>query len=159
MNAGELTIRPLAPADAAACDAIILSLPYHFGNAAGRAECARAVREGDGLVAARDDRVVGFLTVAREHDRAAEITWLAVEHAARGQGIGRALVERLCVALRAEGRRLLLVMTLSSSYDEGDVPDGYARTRAFYRTLGFIEAKEFPDLWPGNPAVLFALPL
>jgi ribosomal protein S18 acetylase RimI-like enzyme len=150
-----VVVRPLTPADADACDAIILTLPYHFGNAGGRAECARAVREDSGLVAERDGRIVGFLVVERHYERSAEITWLAVDNAARGQGIGSALVEQLCATLRAEGRTLLLVMTLSDSYDEGAVEDSYARTRDFYRRLGFSEAREFPDLWPGNPALLF----
>jgi ribosomal protein S18 acetylase RimI-like enzyme len=150
-----VVIRALTPADAEACDAVILSLPYHFGNAAGRAECARAVREDDGLVAERAGRVVGFLIVKRHYARAAEISWLAVEDGQRGQGVGSALVEQLCATLRAEGRQLLLVMTLSDSYDESAVEDSYARTRAFYRRLGFIEAREFADLWPGNPALLF----
>ena len=151
----ELTVRPLAPADATACDAIILSLPYHSGNAGGRAECARAVREDAGLVATRDRRVVGFLTVERHYERSAEISWLAVEHADRGQGVGSALVAALCETLRAEGRELQLVMTLSDSFDESAVEDSYVRTRAFYRGLGFIVAREFANLWPGNPVLLF----
>ena len=48
-------IRDLAPGDADACDAIVLSLPYHFGL-----EQGRAVR--DLLEAA------GFADVASEHD-------------------------------------------------------------------------------------------
>jgi GNAT superfamily N-acetyltransferase len=150
----DITIRPLAAADAPACDDIIRSLPYHFGNEDGRQECARAVRSCDGLVAARGDVVVAFLTVERHFERSAEITWMAVQAESRGQGIGRALVERLCDALHDEGRQVLLVMTLGPSYDEGDVEDGYERTRAFYRSVGFLPAREWPDFWPTNPALL-----
>ena len=154
-------VRPLSAADADACDAVIRSLPYHFGDEAGRRECARAVRASDGLVAVLDGRVVGFLTVQRHFETSAEITWMAVHAAHRGRGVGRALIERLCRELRAEGRRLLLVMTLAASHDEGDVADGYARTRAFYRALGFIPAREFArgTLWPNSPALLLVLPL
>lgn len=42
---------------------------------------------------------------------------------------------------------------------EGGVVDGYNRTRAFYRALGFIAAREYPTLWPDSPAMLFVLPL
>jgi ribosomal protein S18 acetylase RimI-like enzyme len=150
----DLTLRPLTPSDGPACDAIILSLPYHFGNAGGRAECARAVREDSGLVAERSGQIVGFLVCARRYERSAEITWLAVDNAARGNGVGTALVERLEEQLRAEGRTLLLVMTLSDSADESGVTDSYVQTRAFYRKLGFEFACEFLDLWPGNPALL-----
>jgi hypothetical protein len=37
-----IAIRELGPSDAAACDAIVHSLPYHFGLEIGRAEAARA---------------------------------------------------------------------------------------------------------------------
>src|SRR5438093_548997 len=66
---------------------------------------------------------------------------------------------RLCRELGAEGRRLLRAMTLAASRDEGDVADGYGRTRAFYRALGFIPAREFPTYWPTSPALLLVLPL
>jgi len=39
------------------------------------------------------------------------------------------------------------------------VADGYQRTRAFYRPVGFLPARELPDLWPGNKALLLAMPL
>ena len=39
-----MQVRPLTAADAEACDAIVLSLPYHFGDEAGRADCAAAAR-------------------------------------------------------------------------------------------------------------------
>ncbi len=158
MNPG-VTIRPLGPADAEACDRIIASLPYHFGDSAGRAECAEAVRSRPGLVACLEGRPVGFLTVERHGPESAEITWLAVEDAGRGRGIGTALVRELCRRLRGDGCRLMLVHTLAESLPEPGVVDGYARTRAFYRRLGFISAREYPDLWPSSPAQLFVLPL
>ena len=153
------TIRPLEAADAPACDEVIRSLPYHFGDEDGQRQCAEAVRAGPGLVAVRDDRVVGFLTVAHHFESASEITWMAVHARHRGQGIGRALVDRLTGRLRGEGRRLLLVLTVSSLDEEPGVADGYQRTRAFYRSVGFLPARELPDLWPGDKALLLVMPL
>jgi hypothetical protein len=43
--------------------------------------------------------------------------------------------------------------------EEPGVTDGYQRTRAFYRSVGFLPARELPDLWPGNKALLLAMPL
>ena len=154
-----VTIRPLEAADAPACDAIIRSLPYHFGDPDGQRQCAEAVRASPGLVAVRDDRVVGFLTVAHKFESASEITWMAVHARHRGQGMGRALVDRLTGQLRGEGRRLLLVLTVSSLDEEPGVDDGYQRTRAFYRSVGFLPARELPDLWPGDKALLLVMPL
>lgn len=152
-------IRKLTPSDADECDAIILSLPYHFGNEGGREECARAVRSGSGLVAQHGDTVVGFLTIERHFDSSAEITWMAVRNSHRGQGFGRSLVQRLVADLREEQRSTLLVMTLGPSYDEGDVSDSYDRTRSFYRSVGFVPVREWVDFWPDNPALLMMMRL
>ena len=154
-----VVIRPLEGDNAPACDGVIRSLPYHFGDPDGRRECAEAVRASDGQVAVRDDQVVGFLTVAHHFEAVSEITWMAVHARHRGQGIGRALVGRLTGRLRGEGRRLLLVLTVSSLEEEPGVADGYQRTRAFYRSVGFLPARELPDLWPGDKALLLAMPL
>jgi ribosomal protein S18 acetylase RimI-like enzyme len=155
----DLAIRPLAAADAPACDEIVRSLPYHFGDPGGRRECAAAVRRGGGLVAVRDGRVVGFLTVVHHFEATSEITWMAVHAGHRDRGVGRALIGRLTDQLRAEGRRLLLVLTVSSLDEEPGVVDGYQRTRAFYQAVGFLPARELPDLWPGDKALLLAMPL
>jgi ribosomal protein S18 acetylase RimI-like enzyme len=125
-----VTIRPLEAADARACDGVIRSLPYHFGDEDGQRQCAEAVRAGPGLVAVRDDRVVGFLTVVHQFESTSEITWMAVHARHRGQGIGRALVGRLAGQLRGQGRRPLLVLTVSSLDEEPGVDDGYQRSGA-----------------------------
>jgi GNAT superfamily N-acetyltransferase len=153
-----LALRPEAHADT--CDAIVASLPYHFGNAEGRRECARAVRGEPGLVAVDGADVLGFLTFARRFDDVAEIRWMAVRNDRRGHGIGTALVERFAEEMAAEHRTLLTVLTVSPT-DEGDEPDappggGYAATRAFYRARGFTLVRDLPGLWPGDLAVLMA---
>ena len=63
-------IRALRPdREAAACDAIIASLPDLFGMEEGIRECAEAVRTQSGLVAEIDGSVVGFLTLSRPYPR------------------------------------------------------------------------------------------
>jgi hypothetical protein len=51
------------------------------------------------------------------------------------------------------------VTTLSAREEEPGVTDGYNRTRAFYRAVGFVPARELPDLWPNQKALLLAMPL
>jgi ribosomal protein S18 acetylase RimI-like enzyme len=152
-------VRPLRAEDAERCDRIVASLPYHFGQEDGRRECARAVRAQPGLVAVEDGTLVGFLTVQHHFDHAAEITWMAVHADHRHRGVGRALVGRLCRDLAAEGRRLLLVLTVSPSDPGPEPPDGYQATRAFYRSVGFLLARDLPGLWPNDTAVLLVQPL
>lgn len=142
-----VTIRPLEAADAEACDAIIGSLPYHFGLEEGRRECAAAVRSQRGLVAEREGRVVGFLTFEPRFDEAAEITWMAVHADHRRGGMGRGLMDRVAADLEAEGRRLLLVLTVSPNDPPDEIPDGYQATRAFYAANGFTLARDFAGYW------------
>jgi ribosomal protein S18 acetylase RimI-like enzyme len=153
-------IRSLRPEDADACDRIIAGLPYHFAHEQGRRDCAAAVRRDTGLVAIEDADVVGFLTYVYRFDEAAEITWMAVRADRRRRGIGHALIDRLSEQLAAEGRRVLLVLTVSPS-DPGDEPDdGYQSTRAFYRSTGFVLARDLRGEWDADTAVLMvrALP-
>jgi GNAT superfamily N-acetyltransferase len=146
-------IRPLRTDDAAACDAVLRSLPDWFGNEQGLADAAAAVRSQAGLVSEVDGAVTGFLTWKRHHPAAAEITWLAVHADRRGGGTGTALVEELVAT--AAGLRYLTVKTLSA---QSEYPP-YEETRAFYRARGFTELVEL-DIWgPENPATLFVRPL
>lgn len=152
-----LRIRPLvAAADAEACDAIVASLPYHFGLEEGRRECASAVRSQQGLVAERDGRVLGFLTFEPLFEEAAEVTWMAVHADDRHAGVGHALMDRLATDLEAEGRRLLLVLTVSPNDPPDEIADGYQATRAFYAANGFVLARDFAGYWGEHdtPALL-----
>jgi GNAT superfamily N-acetyltransferase len=65
-------------------------------------------------------------------------------------GIGTALLEAAEAALRERGVEYLQVKTLGPSYED----ECYAATRRFYEARGFVPLEEFPDLWPGNPALL-----
>lgn len=159
MSARAVGVRPLQRSDADACDAIVLSLPYHFGHEGGRRECAAAVRTQSGLVAVVDGEVAGFLTVARHYAAAAEITWMAVRSDHRRRGVGGQLVARLCGQLRNEGRRLVLVLTVSTSDPGPDPDDGYGSTRRFYSANGFLEARDLPGYWDRDTPVVMVRPL
>jgi len=155
----DVSIRALGPEDADACDGIIAGLPYHFAHEQGRRNCAAAVRRDAGLVAIEDAEVVGFLTYAYRFDEAAEITWMAVRADRRRRGIGHALIDRLSEQLAAEGRRLLLVLTVSPSDPSAEPDDGYQSTRAFYRSTGFVLGRDLRGEWDSDTAVLMVLAL
>jgi ribosomal protein S18 acetylase RimI-like enzyme len=149
-----VTIRALGSGDVNACDGIIAGLPYHFAHEPGRRACAAAVRRDPGLIATEGADVVGFLTYVHRFDEAAEITWMAVRADRRRRGIGHALVDRLAEQLAAEGRGILLVLTVSPN-DRGQEPDdGYGSTRAFYRSTGFVLGRDLPGEWDADTAVL-----
>jgi GNAT superfamily N-acetyltransferase len=147
-------VRPLTPGDAVACDAIVGSLPYHFGDPDGRAACAEAVRTSAGLVYEVGGRVAGFLTWRTWYERAVEITWMAVDADHRRRGVGTALLEALATAV-PPGVRHLIVTTLAETTPEPGVADGYAGTRRFYAAHGFDPVWEPHGWWSErNQAVL-----
>jgi ribosomal protein S18 acetylase RimI-like enzyme len=154
MSDAAVDVQPLRPGHAAACDAIVAGLPYHFGLEEGRRACAEAVRTHEGLVALSAGRVVGFLTYQRRFVAAAEITWMAVDAARRRTGVGRRLVERLSSVLAREGRRFLVLLTVSPSDTSAEPPDGYQATRAFYESVGFVYLRNLPGLWTSDLPVL-----
>ncbi|HUZ84757.1 MAG TPA: GNAT family N-acetyltransferase, partial [Gaiellales bacterium] len=88
-------MRPLRADDAAVCDTIVASLPHHFGEAGGRADCARAVRSQAGLVVSTGGEVAGFLTWRAWYGTSVEITWMAVRAGCRRSGLGTALIQSL----------------------------------------------------------------
>jgi GNAT superfamily N-acetyltransferase len=149
--------RQLVVNDAETCDAILATLPYHFGDEEGRRECAAAVRAQRGLVAEDGGEVVGFLTLEPRYDEWLEVTWMAVRADRRRQGIGR-LLDRVASDSREEGRKFLLVLTVSPSDGADEIPDGYQATRAFYTANGFILARDFPGYSKSDTPVLMVRP-
>ena len=92
----------------------------------------------------------GFLSLKRHNPRAAEVYVMGVVPEQHRRGIGTALLAAAEEALRERGVEYLQVKTLGPSRES----EGYARTRRFYEARGFVPLEEFPDLWPGNPALL-----
>jgi GNAT superfamily N-acetyltransferase len=154
-----VAIRQLVVRDAHACDGIVATLPYHFGDEDGRRECAAAVRSQRGLVAQDGGEVVAFLTLEPRFDECVEVTWMAVRADRRRQGIGRALLDRAATDARRSDRRFLLVLTVSPSDGPDEIPDGYQATRAFYEANGFILTRDFPGYWESDTPVLMVRPL
>lgn len=74
------------------------------------------VLEDDGLVAVLGERSVGLITWVTEPDGlSAEIRAIAVDAAARGRGIGRALFEGAHGALAASGIRAAWLVTTNDN--------------------------------------------
>lgn len=158
-SAAPAQIRPLDPADGAACDAIVASLPYHFGDEHGRDLCAAAVRDQAGFVATLADTPVEFVTWRPWYEATAEITWMAVHARERRRGIGRMLVDAFLAGL-GSGVRYAVVTTLSEATPEPGVNDGYAGTRAFWRRCGFEPVLDPAGWWNDeNQAVVMVQPL
>ncbi len=78
-----------------------------------------------------------------------DLYWIAVSAAAKGKGVGRALMARVEDEVRALGGRMVKLDT--SGREE------YAPTRAFYLGIGYTLSATVPDFYaPGDDLVIFS---
>ena len=144
-------VEPARPDDAPACEALLRSLPAWFGIEQAILDYRKDVESLETLVVRDHAGLVGFLTLKQPYPESAEIRVMAVRAEVHGRGVGRALVGKAERLLRDRGTRFLQVKTLG----EGRPDENYARTRGFYRALGFVPLEEH-DLWgDGNPCLVF----
>ncbi|HEX3648928.1 MAG TPA: N-acetyltransferase [Pseudonocardiaceae bacterium] len=139
-----------SPELAGITERLLAMLPSWFGIPESNAEYVAAATRLSGYVAHSGAVPIGILLQERHFPESAEIHLLAVDPTCHRKGVGRALVGALIDELRPTGCRLLQVKTLGPSRPDA----GYARTRAFYRAVGFLPVEELPDLWPGNPCLV-----
>lgn len=132
------------------CEAILATLPTWFGIPEANADYVVAAEANPTFVAYEDGKPVGLTTLTRFGGFAAEVHLMAVLPELHRRGVGRSMLDQAESWLRAQGVEYLQVKTLSDSADD----EGYAKTRAFYRGMGFRDLEEFPLLWdPSNPAL------
>ena len=144
-------VRLLTDAEKPGCEGILRTLPEWFGVEEAIAEYARDIRCLDTFGAWQHEELLGFITLKRHFDHAAEVRVMAVLAAHHGRGIGRTLLAHAERWLRGRSVRWLQVKTLGPSRAH----EPYDRTRAFYGSAGFEPLEEFETLWSeGNPCLL-----
>lgn len=136
---------------------ILEALPDWFGDPAAIDNYVRATEDAafGSVLAVQDAEVVGVALTRRHFREAAELHLIAVDPSKRGAGVGRALVEHVVDALRADGCTLLSVHTVGPSFEH----EAYAQTRAFYRSLGFTPLEEHDGLDWSGPTLILVRPL
>ena len=97
-----------------------------------------------GFVAEEDGSILGFVTYFINQGKA-EISWMGVMKEHHKMGVGKLLISVLIKKLSIAGLKELYVHTLGDSVDYAP----YAKTRAFYRGIGFKDHKS--TLHPDNP--------
>lgn len=131
------------------CKPILRLLPEWFGIESAIVHYIQAIDRLPTFLAWNQQQVVGFLSIKQHNDFAAEIYVMAVHPQFHRQGVGKQLVEFAEQTLQQQGIEYLQVKTLGLS-----CPDpNYAKTRAFYESVGFKPLEEFLHLWEGNPCL------
>jgi ribosomal protein S18 acetylase RimI-like enzyme len=132
------------------CEPILRALPAWFGVEEATRQYIQDIDVLPTFLALIDGEVVGFLTLKQHTAYTAEIHVMGVHPEMHRRGVGQALMNKAEAHLQEQGIEYLQVKTLSPIHPDG----GYARTRAFYLTMGFRPLEEFPDLWgPENPCL------
>lgn len=105
-----------------------------------------------------DNTLVGFVILRKADMRSLEISWLAILPSYQNQGIGKKLVKESLKYFTDKKYIVCYVKTLAETAND----DGYAKTRAFYKSLGF-QALEIINPYPGwsdeNPCQILATAL
>ena len=143
MNADDIFVDGPLLGQADVCEPILRALPEWFGIEEATAQYVRDIDALPTFLASVGGEAVGFLTVKRHNAFSAEIHVMGVHPAHHHRGAGRALVRAVEDYLRGQGVEYLQVKTLSDAHPD----EGYARTRAFYRAMGFRPLQEFPGPW------------
>jgi ribosomal protein S18 acetylase RimI-like enzyme len=152
--ASDFAIVELDKGDSAIARAILEALPEWFGLADAREAYIANVGRLPMIVArTRAGEAIGFLSLKRHTDAAAEAYVLGVRRKQHGRGCGRAMFAAAERRLAAEGVRYLTVKTLAA-----DHPDqNYAATRRFYQAIGFEPIEVFPTLWSADHPCLLMI--
>ena len=144
-------IVPYEPAFAAECERLIASLPEWFGIPEANAAYLDNLSLLPSWVALVETSIAGAITLEQHVPTAFEVHFMAVRPEQHRRGIGRALLQHAEATARSRGGLWLHVKTLGPS----DPYPPYARTRAFYESMGFAPLFETKELWgEENPALV-----
>ena len=150
----DITIKP-ATKDGAL--AIAQSLPDFFSET-GIISITRDLENHEIWGAYVQENLAGFITLRKADRGSLEISWLAVKKDLQGLGVGSTLVKEVLERFANQGFTVCYVKTLAETVED----EGYAKTRAFYKTLGF-HTLEIIDPYPGwsegNPCQILAASL
>jgi ribosomal protein S18 acetylase RimI-like enzyme len=103
-------------------------------------------------------RMVGFIILRKADIASLEISWLAVKSNSQRQGIGSKLVKDSLNLFSTKGYKICYVKTLAETIEN----IGYAKTRAFYKKLGFYTLEiisPYPGWTVDNPCQILAAAL
>ena len=152
-----MEIRPLAPGDRPALDALLSRIetftPEEVSCALEVIDAALTPNNPDYQVrcAIRDGKVVGYVCYGPTPMTAGtfDLYWIASDPLVRGQGVGAALVSGMEGDIRRRKGRLIRVETSAM--------EAYGPTRGFYASMQYKEESRFRDFYrPGEDLIILA---
>jgi ribosomal protein S18 acetylase RimI-like enzyme len=143
-----ITIRNYEPEDYEKVITIAKVLPEWFTEN-GIDKMKIDLRFQNGLVANLESDIIGFVSFFTLEGEG-HVGWMGITPDYHRQGIGSKLIDHLKTRLKDGGVRSLNVLTLGDSVDY----EPYARTRAFYRAVGFKDHRSYETDNPECPEQL-----
>lgn len=138
--------------DPDATEQILRSLPSWFGIEDAIQNYARDAETKTSYLAVDNDTTVGVALLEWHFPESVELHLMAVHPSYRGQGIGTRLIAQIEQDLREQSVTLFQVKTVGESFAD----PGYAETRAFYRSCGFLPLEEMADIGWDGPTLIMA---
>ncbi len=121
---------------------IAKTLPEYFSEQ-GLKAMEKDLEQGDLFGVYEGNEMIGFVVYKELSPEAIEMAWLGVKKEYQGRGIGKKLVQESVRQIEKQ-YKVCQVKTLSETHPD----EGYAKTRNFYKQLGFI-ALETIQPYPG----------
>ncbi len=143
-------VRSWRPGDDRVCEEILRSVPEWFGIEESLVTYARETATLPTWIVEVKGEPVGFVSIKQHFPESAELAAIAIAAKHHRHGLGRLLVERAERHARAQGCTMFFVKTLGPSRPD----ENYAKTREFYRSMGFSRLEEFHNEWGRNPCLV-----
>jgi len=132
------------------CENILRSLPDWFGIEESTMQYIKDADKMPTMIVKNEIKEIGFLTIKKHFKESADIHCMGILPQYHRKGIGKQLIEKVEIHLKNEGVKMLQVKTISKESD----CKFYAKTRHFYKSVGFIPLEVFPKLWDeANPCL------
>ena len=132
------------------CKKILRSLPDWFGIEESTIQYIKDADKMPTMIVKNETEEIGFLTIKKHFKESADIHCMGILPQYHRKGIGKKMIEEVEIHLKNEGVKMLQVKTIS---EESDCKF-YAKTREFYKSVGFVPLEVFPTLWDkSNPCL------
>lgn len=131
---------------------VLEKLPQWFGNKQALDDYVEKVAELPYWAAMnKKNRCIGFFSVKRHYGHTGDIFVCGVLSEYQRSGIGKALYKMAEAYLVENGCKYIIVKTLSDAVNY----EPYARTRAFYKSVGFQPLITLTEMWDEeNPCLI-----
>ena len=130
---------------------ILEGLPAWFGIPESTEEYIEASSHMLFWAVLEGETTIGFIAIKQHSEDAAEVYVMGVKEVYHSQGIGKMLMEECFKFCLDRGIAFLQVKTLDESHPDRH----YAKTRAFYKKMGFKKLEVLSTLWgEANPCLV-----